>query len=232
MGVASHFGIDLSEYDSRIATFIPRYDEMIAVATTTLRVEAPQAREVLDLGTGTGALAGAVTAAMPRTRVTGIDSDEGMLALATRRLGPRLTPVVGDICRAPFPACDAVISSFALHHIRTRTAKQRVYGRIARALRRGGRLVLVDCFPSASPRDWAHQRAVWLDHLATQYGATGARRIMRTWAREDTYMPLGIELAMLARAGFVTEIAWRRDAFAVLVGSPSARAARLRVGGA
>ena len=232
MGVASHFGIDLSEYDGRIATFIPHYDEMIAVAATALRVEAPQARHVLDLGTGTGALAGAVVSALPRARVTGIDSDEGMLAIAARRLGARLTPVVGDICRTAFPACDAVTSSFALHHIRTRAPKQRVYARAARALTARGRLVLVDCVPSASPREWAHQRAVWMAHLAARYGTAGARRIMRTWAREDTYMPLGLELAMLARAGLAVEIAWRRDAFAVLIGRPSARAARRPVGSA
>src|SRR5215831_1860740 len=32
MSVASHLGIDLNDYDSRIRTFIPHYEEMLDVA--------------------------------------------------------------------------------------------------------------------------------------------------------------------------------------------------------
>ena len=32
MGVASHLGIQLDEYDARIRTFIPRYERMLDVA--------------------------------------------------------------------------------------------------------------------------------------------------------------------------------------------------------
>ena len=32
MGAASHLGIDLREYDSRIRTFIPGYDELLDAA--------------------------------------------------------------------------------------------------------------------------------------------------------------------------------------------------------
>lgn len=220
MSVASHFGIDLPDYDARIATFIPRYAEMIGEAATALRAGLPSVREVLDLGIGTGALAGAVVAACPRVRVTGIDRDAGMLRMAESRLGARLTATVGDVRRVPLPRADAVISSFALHHIRTRASKQRVYARARRALRPGGRLVLVDCFPADEASVWQHQRAVWLDHIATTFGGDGARRIMRTWAKEDTYLPLRTELAMLTAAGFAVEVAWRREAFAVLVGRP------------
>ncbi len=40
----------------------------------------------------------------------------------------------------------------------------------------------------------------------------------RAWASEDRYFPLSQELAMLGRAGFEVEVAWRRAPFAVLVG--------------
>ena len=38
MSVASHLHIRLDEYDARIRTFIPRYDEMIEAAAGTLGV--------------------------------------------------------------------------------------------------------------------------------------------------------------------------------------------------
>jgi len=56
MSVASHLGIKISEYDARIRTFIPDYEEMLRVAASAV----PRAaRTILDLGVGTGALSAA-----------------------------------------------------------------------------------------------------------------------------------------------------------------------------
>src|SRR4029450_9938556 len=91
MGVASHLGIDLREYDARIRTFIPDYEAMLQAAAATLRTAArTRAPFVVDLGIGTGALAEACLKTLPRARFAGIDEDEGMLAAARARLGPRL----------------------------------------------------------------------------------------------------------------------------------------------
>ena len=53
MSVATHLGIDLAEYDARIRSFIPDYEEMLAVAAAAVPA---QARTIVDLGIGTGAL--------------------------------------------------------------------------------------------------------------------------------------------------------------------------------
>ena len=54
MSVAAHLGIRLSEYDRRIRTFIPRYEEILDAAAASV---VPKARTIVDLGIGTGALA-------------------------------------------------------------------------------------------------------------------------------------------------------------------------------
>ena len=54
MGVASHLGIKIAEYDMRIRTFIPDYEEMLNVVADAVP---PRARTMVDIGTGTGALA-------------------------------------------------------------------------------------------------------------------------------------------------------------------------------
>jgi hypothetical protein len=42
MGVAAHLGIRLREYDARIRTFIPHYEEMLDAAAAVAATGAPQ----------------------------------------------------------------------------------------------------------------------------------------------------------------------------------------------
>src|SRR3954447_14558176 len=131
MSVASHLGIDLKEYDSRIRTFIPHYEEMLDVAAAAVP---PRAGIIVDLGMGTGALTARCLMKARSARAVGIDIDQEMLALARRRLGSRATVTTGSFLRTPLPPCDAVVASFALHHVRTRAAKRALYARIGSAL--------------------------------------------------------------------------------------------------
>src|SRR5207302_1411304 len=121
----------------------------------------PRARRIVDLGIGTGALAARCLARAPRAAVVGIDADADMLAAAARRLGSRAAFVVDSFLQAPLPSCDAVVASFALHHVRTRNAKRRLYRRIHSALRPGGVLVVVDCQPSRDSQVAARERDAW-----------------------------------------------------------------------
>jgi ubiquinone/menaquinone biosynthesis C-methylase UbiE len=215
MGVAAHLGIDLAEYDERIRTFIPDYEEMLDVAAAAV----PRTvRTIVDLGIGTGALAARVTRHAPRARVVGIDADSTILAFAARRLGSRGSFVAGSFLTAAMPRCDAIVASFALHHVRTRGAKRRLYERLRRALRRGGPIVIVDCLPATRAAIASAQHGAWRSHLERSYSAREARRLLRAWAREDVYVPLDAEIALMERAGFAVEILWRKGAFAVLAG--------------
>ena len=219
MGAAAHLGIDLAEYDARIRTFIPDYEEMLAAGAHAV----PRgARTIVDLGTGTGALAARCLDRARQARLVGIDADAGMLAVAARRLngGSRRTPraafVAGNFLRAALPRCDAVVSSFALHHIRTRAAKARLYARVRSALRPGGVLVSVDCQPSRDAAAAREEFAAWTAHLSRSYSRRAAGTFLAAWSKEDVYVPLDSEILMLERAGFRVRVVWRRNAFAVL----------------
>src|SRR5882672_5463341 len=115
MSVATHLGIELADYDARIRTFIPDYETMLAAAAALVPHDA---RVIVDLGTGTGALAAQCLTRAPNARIVGIDEDGEVLHAATTRLGPGATFVNQSFLRAPLPACDAVVASFALHHVR------------------------------------------------------------------------------------------------------------------
>jgi len=215
MSVASHLGIRLGEYDARIRTFIPDYDAMLDAAVPLVP---SGSRTIVDLGIGTGAFSARCLRRASRAQVIGIDADDGMLNVAARRLGARLTPVHASFLRAPLPAADVVIASFALHHVRTRGAKAALYRRIRASLRPGGRLIVVDSLPAAERGLWHAQREAWLDHLRRAYSATKARGLLEAWAHEDVYVPLDTELEMMRQERLRVEVVWRRDAFAVVTG--------------
>jgi tRNA (cmo5U34)-methyltransferase len=221
MGVASHLGIQLREYDARIRTFIPDYEAILDAAAAALAASHGQARRVVDLGTGTGALAARVLRVLSSARVTGIDADEAMLGLARRRLGSRLTATTGDFLDVPLPRADAITASFALHHIRTPRPKRQFYSRCYAALTRGGVLVNADCMLASNARLQARDRAAWHGHLARHYGRTRASAFLRAWADEDVYFRLDDELRWLRACGFTVDVPWRQGSFAVVVATKS-----------
>lgn len=215
MGVATHLGIKLTEYDARIRTFIPEYEEMLEAAAGLVP---PGARTIVDLGVGTGALALRCVKSARQAKVVGIDADAEILNLARRTLGTRATLLSGSFLRRPLPRCDAVVASFALHHIRTRQEKAMFYGRIHAALRPRGIFVTVDCHPATGPELAREQMQAWASHLRKSYSKSEASKLLETWSHEDVYTPLATEVELMRRSGFEVEIVWRRGAFAVIRG--------------
>jgi trans-aconitate methyltransferase len=214
MGVAAHLGIDLAQYDARIRTFIPQYEEMLDVAASAID---PDSGIVVDLGIGTGALSARCRTVAPTAKFVGIDSDSEMLRAAEKRV-PGAKLICNSFLRCEIPPADAVVASFALHHVRTRTAKGALYQRIATALRSGGQIVNVDCQPAQEKRIARRQFEAWKAHLRLSYDEQQASDYLAAWAKEDVYVPLASEIALMEHAGFRVEVLWRKDAFAVLQG--------------
>ncbi len=222
MSVAQHLKIKLSEYDRRIRTFIPNYEEMLAEVAATMSLVEKKQPIIVDLGIGTGALAARCLQVSPQARLVGIDSDADILALARRRISqkraPQPTLIHGNFLENSLPRCDAIIATLALHHIAEANTKQRFYAKCLAALRRGGILANGDCFMAENARLSQRYMEMWQRHLRRFYSLRQARGFFNTWADEDTYFPLVQELAMLKAVGFEVEVIWRRAPFAVMMG--------------
>jgi len=215
MGVATHLGIKLSEYDARIRTFIPDYEEMLGVAAEAI----PRgAKTIVDLGVGTGALASQCLSKAKHAKIFGIDVDAEIMKLAKRRLGSRARFFCGSFLGTEIPSCDVVVASFALHHVRTPQAKGRLYDRIYAALARDGLLVTVDCHPARDSGLARKQIQAWIAYLRKSYSKAEANKLLSAWSNEDFYTPLESELDLIRQSGFAAEVLWRRGAFAVLLG--------------
>lgn len=224
--VLDHLGLLARDYDAAIRRYIPRYDEMIATAVSLV------GGEVVDLGTGTGALAAAILDAQPAAHVRLVDIDPAMLdAARTRvaRFGDRAELVHASFdpdgastaglpnLWAELPAIDAFVASLALHHVPELDRKRALYARIREVLRPGGRLVIADAtvHEHGPERDLAF--ATWSAWMA-QHGIAQAEAeaLFAKWAGEDRYYPLATELRLLAEAGFARpECFWKYGPMAV-----------------
>jgi trans-aconitate methyltransferase len=218
MSATSHLGIKLGAYDATIATLIPHYQDLSRAAADAVDAAAPREPVVVDLGTGSGALAQKILKVRPRAGLIGVDADGAMLATARRRLRGNINTIEADFEHVPIPRCDVISASFALHHVPTGRRKGALYRRCFASLRHGCMLVSADCFLASSARLQARNREAWLQHLQRTYTRKKAETFLKTWAKEDVYFTLDRELELLKDAGFSTEVTWRKDSFAVVVG--------------
>lgn len=117
-----------------------------------LRAIGREPLSVLDLGSGPGFLAKAITDALPSTRYTLLDFSPAMHQLARARLGdgPRAEFVIANMrdCgwNAGLPPMDAVVTLQAVHELRHRTRAPGLHRAVHALLRPGGVYLVCDHF--------------------------------------------------------------------------------------
>jgi len=204
---------------------VPCFDGFYGAALRALALAEPgPLRAVLDLGTGTGALAAMVADAHPDAELTLLDGAPAMVAEAAATLGPRAAAAIVQEFEDPLPAgpFDAIVSALAIHHLDD-AAKASLYARAHDGLRPGGVLVNAEQVLGATPAlDGLLRR--WHEREARALGATDAE-----WAaavermRHDRCATADAQLEMMRAAGLEdVSVHFADGRFAVLTGRRAA----------
>jgi ubiquinone/menaquinone biosynthesis C-methylase UbiE len=114
--------------------------------------------DVLEIGSGSGAMAAELLRRFLDARLTATDYDDSMVEVARdrlRRFGDRVDVQQADASHLPFPdeSFDAVVSFIMLHHV---IDWEKALAEAVRVLRPGGRLLGFDLLASG-PMHWLHQ---------------------------------------------------------------------------
>jgi tRNA (cmo5U34)-methyltransferase len=212
-------------YSRRRPAWFMEADEIFGTVPEILAPFLPPGSVFLDLGAGTGNLSRSVMERLPGLEVELLDFSPNMLAGADEVLKDfpgRYRTVVGDFEQADLgrKRYAAVVSSFAIHHLRTEAAYLDLYRRIRAALRVPGAFVCCDVVAGGTDFLTARNEAEWAAYLKRQgFPDDDVSRLLSNHHREDSPLALGAHLRLLGEAGFETaDVVWKKANFAVYVG--------------
>ena len=220
--VEQHLGMQATEYDRVIRTFIPNYDKMFQEIMYWLKAIVPENGKVVDLGGGTGSLADAIARKCPGLSIEIWDTDPKMLQVAGARLeryGNRIVLVEKSFDQ-PLPECSAVVTTLALHHVKDLEKKTEIYTNVFKALRSPGIFLNGDCTMSSEKHIQEAESQLWTKFMKSQ-GMTHdeVQKRLAEWAEEDRYFSIFEEISALQEAGFSQpECFWKHGPMAVYGG--------------
>ena len=151
--MSDFFEARLAEYDGHMMTNIASANEFYPFTAGQLPMT--EGCRVLDLGCGTGLELQFYYLQNPSALVTGIDLSSAMLGELARKFADKHpTLICGSYFDLPLgeDAFDAAVSVESLHHF-TKDEKIPLYGKLRRALRDGGYLILTDYFASSNEEE-------------------------------------------------------------------------------
>jgi len=201
MSVADAFNRHAAEYDALRRKFIPCFDDFYGTAVDLLDREPAS---VLDLGAGTGLMAGFVKTRFPKVKLTLVDVADSMLDGARARFADagdvefRVADYQNGDLGGPY---DVVVSALSIHHLE-HDAKRDLFRRVRGVLKPGGRFVNADQAGGPTEAVTRRDREVWIEQVRA-LGITDEQ-----WAeaverqKHDRFAPLSAQLAWLGEAGF------------------------------
>jgi tRNA (cmo5U34)-methyltransferase len=222
MGLAlkDAFGLTAREYDRARRQLVPCFDDFYRTAVELLPFARDQAVTVLDLGAGTGLLAGFIAYAFPAAQLTLLDIAPEMLTRARERFADdtdRVRFMTADLDTLQIEGSyDAIVSALAIHHLHD-DGKRRLFKTIHTALKPGGVFVNAEQVAGPTAATEARYRASWLKRVR-ELGvseddlAAGLGRM-----KLDRSTTVEAQLGWLSEAGFNdVDCAYKDGMFAVI----------------
>jgi ubiquinone/menaquinone biosynthesis C-methylase UbiE len=179
----THFDEIAGRYDESLPSHV--VEHYLGKRTAYVLAHSPPPARVLDLGCGTGVLAGRL--AESGYEVTGADPSAGMLGEMRRRF-PGVRAVEASGTDLPFAdgEFDLSLSVATMHHIAGPGDVQRALGEMARVVRPGGKVLVWDHNPrnpywphlmKRVPQDQGDERLIPLEELLDGLRAGGAEPV-------------------------------------------------------
>jgi tRNA (cmo5U34)-methyltransferase len=207
-------------YDSDIIRLVPNYEVMLRAAVDSLPFDTGTSPRIVDLGTGTGALAHRILTRYPQAQLLCVDMTKEMLQKAQSRLNgyPNVTYLEKDFYDLQMPpGQDAVMASLSLHHIVTDEDKRSFYAKVLRSLRPGGVFVNADAVLSTD--DWVEDLYMrrWVEFMGGTLDEQGVQAVLDRYRREDSLPVLMDQLRWLSEVGFSkVDVIWKNYMGAVV----------------
>ena len=156
------------------------------------------AKDVIDVGTGTGALLPSIQKAAPRATIVGVDNSEGMLRLARRRHGGPLRLMDAQELALPDNQFDVAISAFVLFRL---PSPERCLSEVNRVLKRGGAI---------GTATWAAQHVATATKIWDEELEAAGARVLKLPATNSVSRCDSVDkvAALLAQAGFASTRVW------------------------
>ena len=212
--VEKHFDAMARDFEKVKRKVIPGYRDIEKCILPYLPFTQSRKIAVLELGTGTGALARDLLQYYPRANYTGIDFSSTMLELASHRLKKcdrRVTLHKADLNRIKIAGrYDLIISLFTIHHI---INKKGLFKHLYTLLKPGGCFLYGDALVSKNKRLEKCFIENWKDFMA-QSGLSKRKRerVIEDHRQYDHPEPLETQLHYLKTAGFKGyDVVWCRE---------------------
>lgn len=222
--VKEHFEDEAKEFDTTILKLIPLYSNMINSMISAIPFNSSDKFKVLDLGSGTGNVSMAVKEKFKFASIDCIDIAENMIKMAKIKLADydNITYYTGNFSEFEFiEKYDVIVSSLALHHIKTDQEKQKFYDIIYNILNEDGIFINSDKVLGSSEKLNALYSKKWKEFMLENVSED---EIDEKWIpqskKEDYPASMMDHLNWLESTGFKSlDIVWKYYGWAVYCGT-------------
>lgn len=215
MSVKSVFDKYASEYDSSRKKLIPCFDDFYQTAIKEIPFPKEQKIDVLDLGAGTGLMAGLVASSYPNAKIMLIDIAEKMLSEAKEKL--KCFENDFDFTVADYSQVksfgknfDLIISSLSIHHL-SDIEKQNLFKSIHLHLKPGGIFINADQVLGETEEIEKIYRNRWIEQVREKGITDQELNEALERMKEDKMSTLASQNKWLKDAGFVNVNCWFKN---------------------